>query len=283
MSDSNARPVEVHFRGLSAVDRRALPLLSSMVDGEIYAAEMLNARGLGVTQPGIYCGYIPKVKSGLTFTISIDKDRGYSAGVIETGLQQFHIIQQHDIDITVETGYKWFVVLEAFYEQGVATKQVSSDSDVDAASVRAIRDYELNDSHQIICEIDLTSGKTSIDMSDFDITNRNMASDLGSNSGGGSIKSIQRVSFTGEEVLTIAPVDMGKTVVNINSHSSSAAWGYGSSHSAGGTAWSQNMINYARLTAPDELTCRAKGAVVPSNSYLSLVDITLYAEVIEYA
>lgn len=173
MPDSNTRPVEVHFRGLSAVDRSALPLLSSMVDGELYAAEMLNARGLGVTQPGVFCGYKPKVKNGLTFTITKDSALGYSAGLCEIGLQQFHIIQQHDIDITVQTGYKWIVVLEAFYEKGVATTQVSSDSNIDAASVKAIREYELRPDHQIICEIDLTSGKTSIDINDFDVSNRN--------------------------------------------------------------------------------------------------------------
>lgn len=173
MSENNNRPTEIHFRSLSAVDRAGLPLLSSMVDGEIYAAEMLNARGLGIIQPGIFCGYKPKTKSGLTFTIAKDAALGYSAGLCEIGLQQFHIIQQHDIDITVQSGYKWIVVLEAFYQQGVQTTQVTTDSDISAASVKAIREYELIDEHQIICEIDLTSGKMEIELSDFDMSNRN--------------------------------------------------------------------------------------------------------------
>lgn len=167
MAENNNLPEEIHFTHGKYVERDKLPLLSSLVYGETHTSEMLNAKELGLKNPGIYTGFKVVANGGHRILVIRDAVRGYGSAMITLGLQNITILQQHDIELEVPNGAKWLVVLEAFYQNGVPTRQVSANSDIDSATIRLVEEGDLVDDHLILAEIDLLSNPSSITESDI--------------------------------------------------------------------------------------------------------------------
>lgn len=162
MNKSN-RHTETHITPVSNVIRDAMPLLCSVVHGETFGAEALNMTTLGIINAGLLCGYDTVPNGGMNILIRRDRELEYSAGIVQIGkLQHFNVIQQLDIEMTLLTGSKWFIVIEVYYAPGETTRQVNANADHDAAKVRAILEHEVTKEHQVICEVDLTGSPDQI-------------------------------------------------------------------------------------------------------------------------
>ncbi|NOH82856.1 hypothetical protein F0249_03460 [Vibrio sp. 03-59-1] len=95
--------------------------------------------------------------------------------------------------------------------------------------------------------------------------------------GGGGVKSLQRIAVTGVGNLTIAPVNINKTTINIVS-CLVVATGDGDSSSLR----SLEVTNFVRLINGTTISYSAQSPYA-SGAYLKIHNATIYAEVIEYA
>lgn len=172
MPENNAgRPKEIHIAPISAIDRDALPLLTSMAFGETYVAEMFNMQNKAVAKSGVYSGFKVEPAGGLNLIVSSPSD-SVSGAIVDCGKVPIQVFQQHDIPVVVETGGHVIVAIEAHFEHGVPTKQVSTDSLIDAAKIVTLINKPLSDNQLLLAEIDLTAGQTVISQSMIDTSNR---------------------------------------------------------------------------------------------------------------
>lgn len=172
MADTDGRPVEVHITTVSSTDRDAMPLITSMAYGERYAASSLNMAYKGIVKPGIFSGFIPTAPGGLEVTLTVDPETGFGLAAIDVDNMQLRVFQQHDINLTLTTGVKSHIVLEAFFEEGVSTTQVDSSSTQESAWVKVYADGSEPANAIILCTVDLTGGESEIGTSMLDTSTR---------------------------------------------------------------------------------------------------------------
>lgn len=166
------RPVEKHIVAPTEVESQNLTFLQSMAYAERHVAKMLNMQNSAMTNIGVYKGLIVEPDGGLGIRIVKDASGDLGGAVVKCGDVQVQVFQQHDYHVMVPTGRKITVALQANWEEGVITKQVSAISTIEPAEIVIIQDGVVGNNQIILAEIDLTGGETTISQSMIDITNR---------------------------------------------------------------------------------------------------------------
>lgn len=151
--------------------KESLPLVCSMVFGERDVSVALNQLSLGDKSSGINTGFLVSSVSGTMIRIHGEGEFP-STAMVRYNDQLIKVIQQHDVLLPLVTGNIWYIVLEAFNETGVVTKQASYSSELDAASIKAVSEDDIRDNHVLLATVDMSHGLPLIKDSDITLSNR---------------------------------------------------------------------------------------------------------------
>ncbi|WP_419238312.1 phage tail protein (plasmid) [Photobacterium leiognathi subsp. mandapamensis] len=137
-----------------------LPLVSDLQFLEVATSEALNRKMLGVVNPGIRRGFTYKLGKGLSLIIG--DDSGKNTACVERDNVLLTIQGQHAVTLNIPAGKESAIVIEAFYQYGVATKQVDINSDIDAAQLLVVDSNKTLDHHVILYDVIVPIGATQI-------------------------------------------------------------------------------------------------------------------------
>ncbi|HHF2968639.1 tail fiber protein [Vibrio alginolyticus] len=148
-------------------DSATLDLITDIQYLEPFTSTSLNRKFCGVVRPGVFRGFSCEPGNGLTLNIKHTQNQDgnevkYGVALVERDDYLLTVRQQNDIAINIPTGQVMYVVLEAFYQFGVETKQVNLDSDVDSATVRALPQSQVKDHHVILCTVNIPDSATQL-------------------------------------------------------------------------------------------------------------------------
>ncbi|MCG3883098.1 hypothetical protein I3271_00135, partial [Photobacterium leiognathi] len=145
---------------LNIVDQSTLPLIADVAYQELFTSSALNRKFLGILGAGVYRGF--KIKSGNGLTVVVGDDSGKNTAVVERNNCCITIQQQKEITVNLEVGQHSAIVLDAFYQIGVKTKQVDPSSAIDAATISAIPFSAIEPHHVVLCDVNVPVGATQI-------------------------------------------------------------------------------------------------------------------------
>ncbi|MGI3093901.1 tail fiber protein [Vibrio diabolicus] len=150
-----------------ASDSATLDLITDIQYLEPFTSTSLNRKFCGVVRPGVFRGFSCEPGNGLTLNIKHTQNQDgnevkYGVALVERDDYLLTVRQQNDIAINIPTGQVMYVVLEAFYQFGVETKQVNLDSDVDSATVRVLPQSQVKDHHVILCTANIPDSATQL-------------------------------------------------------------------------------------------------------------------------
>lgn len=154
----------------SAADIAALPLIADIQFLELFTSESLNRKFYGIVRPGIFRGFNHEIGDGLTLNIGDDSKQ--NTAFVERDGYTLTIQGQHPVTVTIPAGQKSAVVIEAFYQYGVKTKQVDANSDIDAASIKVVPSSAIEPHHVIVCEVTVPPEATQITEPMISLENR---------------------------------------------------------------------------------------------------------------
>lgn len=149
-------------------DIGSMPLITDVQYLEPFSSQALNRKFSGIVRAGIFRGFhCSPSGTGLTLTISHLLNQSgeavtHGVALVERNDYALTVRQQKEIQVELVAGQKSYVVLEAFYEHGVTTKQVDMDAAQDAANVSVITEAELQDFHVILCTATIPEGETTL-------------------------------------------------------------------------------------------------------------------------
>lgn len=154
----------------STADVAALPLIADIQFLELFTSESLNRKFYGIVRPGIFRGFNHEIGDGLTLNIGDDSKQ--NTAFVERDGYTLTIQGQHPVTVTIPAGQKSAVVIEAFYQYGVKTKQVDANSDIDAASIKVVPSSAIEPHHVIVCEVTVPPEATQITEPMISLENR---------------------------------------------------------------------------------------------------------------
>jgi hypothetical protein len=131
----------------SGPDLAALPLLADMQYLEPFGTDALNRKFHGIVPPGIYRGYQYSLPGAMKIAIGANKN---GVAVVEVGNWSINVHQVAPVELTVPKGFAGYLVLDATYGIGIVTKQVNSNSKLDAAIIKLVPTAELLPRHVIL-------------------------------------------------------------------------------------------------------------------------------------
>ncbi|WP_318491895.1 hypothetical protein [Photobacterium leiognathi] len=137
-----------------------LPLIADLQFLEVATSEALNRKLKGVIDAGVYQGFTYKLGSGLKLIIG--DDSGKNTACVERGSVLMTVQGQHAVTLNIPAGKRSSVVIEAFYQYGVPTKQVDINSDVDAAKLLVVDSNKVLDHHVVLYDVTVPSDATQI-------------------------------------------------------------------------------------------------------------------------
>lgn len=137
-------------------DQSALILHSTLQYGEPIGSFAINRNMHNIASHGVYVGFDYALTGGLNVTIAsqgeehtiVARHKGFS----------LTIHAQHPQVLSIPVGRKSFVVINSFYSYGIKTKQVDSNSNIDAAEYKILPENELLPHHVIIVSFDVPLG-----------------------------------------------------------------------------------------------------------------------------
>lgn len=144
----------------TSADISALALLADIQYLELMSSEALNRKFNGIVPPGIYRGYEYTLPGGMGITIGANTPAG--TAVVERSGCCITVQQAKPVSLVVPAAFSGYLVLEAIYGVGVITKQVSSTSNIDAASIKLVAKADLQSHHVILYTINTPAGTTTL-------------------------------------------------------------------------------------------------------------------------
>lgn len=150
-----------------ASDSPMLDLVTDIQYLEPFTSTSLNRKFCGVVRPGVFRGFSCEPGNGLTLNIKHTQNQSgeavkYGVALVERDDYLLTVRQQNDIAVDLPTGKAVYVVLEAFYQFGVETKQVNLNSDVDSAVVKVLPKSEVREHHVILCVADIPDSASQV-------------------------------------------------------------------------------------------------------------------------
>uniref|UniRef100_UPI0039A1E69E polymer-forming cytoskeletal protein n=1 Tax=Thaumasiovibrio sp. DFM-14 TaxID=3384792 RepID=UPI0039A1E69E len=158
MTITHKEIIEIH--PVSVADRAALPLVSDIQFAEPFTSNALNLKHHGIVRPGVFRGFDYSIGDGLKITIG--DDSGKNTAYIERDDYSLTIHQQHAVTLELEAGKLSIIAIEGFYEYGTLTKQVDVNATAEGARLVVLSEEELEEHHQIVCEVDIPTGAEEI-------------------------------------------------------------------------------------------------------------------------
>ncbi|MCG3884089.1 hypothetical protein I3271_05265, partial [Photobacterium leiognathi] len=137
-----------------------MALVADMQYQEQITSDALNRKFLGVIKAGIYRGFKCNIAGGLN--IIIGDCSGKNTAIIEKSGRCTTVHLQYPVSVNLEAGQHSAIVLDAFYQIGVKTKQVDPSSAIDAATISAIPFSTIEPHHVVICDVNVPVGATQI-------------------------------------------------------------------------------------------------------------------------
>lgn len=146
-------------------DVKSLPLVTDIQYLEPFTSTSLNRKFCGVVRRGVFRGFACQPAGGMSLSIVHNKNQTgesvrFGVALVERDDYLLTVRQQHEMAVVLEAGKTSYVVLEAFYEHGVETTQVSSDSTIEAASIKVLSESQVQDHHIILCVATIPQGVT---------------------------------------------------------------------------------------------------------------------------
>ncbi|WP_070962880.1 hypothetical protein [Vibrio sonorensis] len=122
-------------------------LITDIQYGEKFSSAALNRHWKNIKPVGIYAGFEPVISGVDTVTVGDASGRNTLVAQTASGEYQLTVHQQKPITLTVARDQDLTAVVEAFFAYGVVTKQVDTDSLVDAATLKLIPTAEVKPHH----------------------------------------------------------------------------------------------------------------------------------------
>lgn len=152
---------------LSKSDRDALPLVCDIQYLERYSSSAINAKFGGAFEDGVYRGF--ELSDGGGGVLHIGSDTDVDMLIKNLGDMSLTVHAQHQSSISlVDVGIKLAVCVSVFYDFGVITDQVDSDSKQKAVLIELVDLVDASPSHVVLGEVMLLQDGTI----DIDLMNR---------------------------------------------------------------------------------------------------------------
>ncbi|WP_270818356.1 pyocin knob domain-containing protein [Aeromonas sp. Y318-3] len=143
-----------------SVDTSTFALLADLQYLEPFASEALNRKFYGVIPPGIYRGFQYVLPGSMKLRIGRPSEAG--TAIIHVGDRCITVQQYKPVDLVVAAGFVGRVVLEGFYQFGVKTKQVDSESTVDAVSIKLVTEAQYKPEHVTLYNLNVPANATAM-------------------------------------------------------------------------------------------------------------------------
>jgi len=153
----------------TSADISTMPLLTDVQYLEPMGSEALNRKFFGVVPAGIYRGFRYTLAGGMVLRIG---ENLVGTAIVERNNACLTVQNVLPVDLTVTAGFVGYVVLEALYAVGTITKQVSTDSVIDAATLQLVATADLQDHHIILYGLNVPAGTTELTISHIDASER---------------------------------------------------------------------------------------------------------------
>ncbi|WP_275946432.1 tail fiber protein [Vibrio metschnikovii] len=127
------------------------PLTTDIQYLESFTSSALNRKFSGMVHKGVFRGFECEALAGKHILVS---SKGITGVALVERNDYVLTVRQND-DVLVDLGdiKDGYLILEAFYEYGVTTKQVDSKSKVDAALIKFVEVGKQEDHHTILCRV----------------------------------------------------------------------------------------------------------------------------------
>ncbi|HEY3591758.1 MAG TPA: hypothetical protein VGL07_17095, partial [Buttiauxella sp.] len=133
----------------SGVNLKERSLIADMQYYESFTSEALNRKFFGVLPHGIYNGFDFEPGEGLSVCIGAENERG--SALSEHEMMCLTANQMKTVMVAVPAGKESLIVLEVAFSFGTITDQVSPNSPVKAAEIKAISRADYKKGQVIIC------------------------------------------------------------------------------------------------------------------------------------
>jgi hypothetical protein len=159
--------VEMITLAAQTSDAASMPLVTDIQYLEPFTSTSLNRKFCGIVRAGVFRGFACFPGDGLTLDISNTQNQtgesvSFGVALVERDDYLLTVRQQKPISLSIPAGQVSYVVLEAFFEHGVTTSQVDSDSDIEAASIKVLTEAQVQEHHVILCVADVPAGATEL-------------------------------------------------------------------------------------------------------------------------
>lgn len=144
---------------LTIVDVTELALVADMSYEELFSSKAFNRKMLGVVSKGIHRGFNHKIMGG--FTVQVGDSLGKNTAVVERDDYCLTIQGQKPIDIEIPKG-KSAAVIEGFYQLGVKTTQVDTESTYESATIKVLTLDAVEDHHIVLFTADVPTDATEL-------------------------------------------------------------------------------------------------------------------------
>ncbi|UKA12800.1 hypothetical protein [Photobacterium damselae] len=144
---------------LTIVDVTELALVADMSYEELFSSKAFNRKMLGVVSKGIHRGFNHKIMGG--FTVQVGDSLGKNTAVVERDDYCLTIQGQKPIDIEIPKG-KSAAVIEGFYQLGIKTTQVDTESTYESATIKVLTLDAVEDHHIVLFTADVPADATEL-------------------------------------------------------------------------------------------------------------------------
>lgn len=134
-----------------------LPLIADMQWQEPFSTGAFNRKLHGIVSYGIYRGFNHRITGADSLVVG--DSSGENTAVVRRGDYTLTVQGQHGVSLSIPRNKTVIAVIEAVYGFELLTKQVSSDSEVDAAKIRLIEPGLVQDHHIRLFDVHLPSGE----------------------------------------------------------------------------------------------------------------------------
>lgn len=150
-------------------DISQMALITDIQYLEPMGSEALNRKFFGVVPRGIYRGFKYSLAGGLVLRIGADS---VGTAIVERNNACLTVQNLKPVDLTVTAGFVGYLVLEAVYAVGTITKQVSTSSVIDAATLKLVATADLQSHHIILYGLNVPAGTTQLTISHINSSER---------------------------------------------------------------------------------------------------------------
>ncbi|QFT40122.1 MULTISPECIES: tail fiber protein [unclassified Vibrio] len=147
-----------------------LPLVTDIQYLEAFTSKSLNRKFSGMVHKGVFRGFECEAVAGKHILVTSKDITGVA--LVERDDYVLTVRQQDDVLVDMAEIRDGYVVLEAFYQFGVPTKQVDNTSSIDAASIKFVAVGQTQSHHTILCRVTLVDGAPDVTPADISYIER---------------------------------------------------------------------------------------------------------------